>query len=74
MNWSRNKPTQPGAYWIRGNGLSRPALIEVVEEEPGELRCNLHDRTTCDNFDYGYDLIDLSPDFDWSGPLQEQIE
>lgn len=71
--WSSVKPASAGAYWIRGNGLSRPALIEVAEEE-GELRCNLHDRTTCDDFGYGYSLEQLSEKFEFSGPLHVHAE
>lgn len=68
VTWSPVKPIAPGAYWIRGNGLSRPALIEVVHEY-GELRCNLHDRTTCDDFGFGYSIEQLSEEFEFSGPL-----
>lgn len=70
MKFTSLPPAAPGAYWIRGNGLSRTALIEVAEED-GELRCNLHDRTSCDDFGYGYAVEDLSPEFEWCGPLQE---
>ncbi|WP_236232082.1 hypothetical protein [Pseudomonas juntendi] len=66
--WSSVKPASAGAYWIRGNGLSRPALIEVAEED-GELRCNLHDRTTCGDFGYGYSIEQLSENFEFQGPL-----
>lgn len=66
--WSSVKPIVPGAYWIRGNGLSRPALIEVVHEH-GQLRCNLHDRTTCEDFGFGYSIEQLSEKFEFSGPL-----
>lgn len=66
--WSPVKPIAPGAYWVRGNGLSRPALIEVVHEH-GQLRCNLHDRTTCEDFGFGYSIEQLSEKFEFSGPL-----
>lgn len=66
--WTANKPTATGAYWIRGNGLEREALIEVVEDE-SELRCNLHQRTTESDFGYGYSIDQLSNEFEWCGPL-----
>lgn len=68
MAWAPVKPVAPGAYWVRGNGLSRPALIEVAHEY-GQLRCNLHDRTTCDNFGIGYSVEQLSDEFEFCGPL-----
>ena len=66
--WGSSKPSAPGAYWARGNGLVRDALIQVIEEE-GELRCNLHIRTTEDDFRYGYSIDQLSDEFEWLGPL-----
>ena len=66
--WSPVKPVAPGAYWIRGNGLDQEALIQVIDED-GELRCNLHQRTTETDFGYGYAIADLSHDFEWLGPL-----
>lgn len=69
--WSPQKPAAPGAYWIRGNGLSRPALIEVVLEQE-QLRCNLHDRTTCDDFGFGYSIEQLSDKFEFLGPLHTE--
>lgn len=70
MKFRYAKPKIPGAYWVRGNGLTRPALVEVVVDD-GELWCNLHDRTTCDDFDEGYRVSVLSPKFRWHGPLRE---
>lgn len=68
MAWATVKPVAPGAYWVRGNGLSRAALIEVAHEH-GQLRCNLHDRTTCDDFGFGYSVEQLSDEFEFCGPL-----
>ncbi|HBP6689770.1 TPA: hypothetical protein L6B04_16015 [Pseudomonas aeruginosa] len=73
VTWSSQKPAAPGAYWIRGNGLSRPALIEVVLEQE-QLRCNLHDRTTCDDFGFGYSVEQLSEKFEFLGPLGTQVD
>lgn len=69
--WASIKPSSPGAYWVRGNGLERDALIEIIEDE-GELRCNLHQRTTETDFGYGYSIEQLSAEFEWYGPLTEQ--
>lgn len=66
--WTNNKPHMPGAYWIRGNGLDRDSLIEVVDDAGG-LLCNLHQRTTEADFGYGYSIDDLSDEFEWRGPL-----
>ncbi|WP_100633200.1 hypothetical protein [Pseudomonas qingdaonensis] len=66
--WSQIRPAAPGAYWVRGNGLDQDALIQVIDDQ-GELRCNLHQRTTEADFGYGYAVSDLSEDFEWLGPL-----
>lgn len=68
--WTNDKPTQPGAYWVRGNGLQAPALIQVKKDE-GALWCNLHMNTTEPNFGYGYTVEQLSEEFEWYGPLQQ---
>lgn len=66
--WSQIRPAAPDAYWVRGNGLDQDALIQVIDDQ-GELRCNLHQRTTEADFGYGYAVSDLSEDFEWLGPL-----
>lgn len=67
-SWTHEKPTQPGAYWIRGNSLEEPALIQV-KQDCGDLWCNLHMRTTEPDFGYGYSIAQLSDQFEWLGPL-----
>lgn len=71
MTWTNDKPTEPGAYWIRGNGLHMPALVHVRpdEERQGPLRCNLHQVTTEFDMAYSYTIEQLSPEFEWCGPL-----
>lgn len=71
MTWTNDKPTIPGAYWIRGNGLEMPALLHVRpdEEHGGVLSCNLHQRTTEFDMAYSYTIEQLAPEFEWSGPL-----
>lgn len=67
-SWTHAKPTQPGAYWIRGNSLEEPALI-LVKNDCGELWCNLHMSTTEPDFGHGYCIAQLSDQFEWIGPL-----
>lgn len=68
-SWTHDKPTQPGAYWIRGNLLRADALIEVKLVDD-ELWCNLHLVNTEHRIEYGFTIDQLSPDFEWLGPLQ----
>lgn len=72
MNWTTEKPTQPGGYWIRGWNIGsehESALIEVREID-GELRCNLHAvNTHTDDDDFDMWIEDCSPDFEYCGPL-----
>lgn len=72
LKWVNIKPTEPGAYWVRGYVLGRPeckALVEVTEHH-GELFCNLHtvnsDNEGPDAADF---LSDYSDSFEWCGPL-----
>lgn len=66
--WTNSKPEREGAYWLRGNGLEQPALIQV-KMGPDQLECNLHMSTTQPDFGYGYTIAQLSDDFEWLGPL-----
>ncbi|MED5492717.1 MAG: hypothetical protein VYD45_11430 [Pseudomonadota bacterium] len=65
--WTLDKPTVPGAYWVRGNGL--PEALVVVKRDEGELWCNLHMSTTEQNFGYGFTVEQLDDSFEWLGPL-----
>lgn len=65
--WTLDKPTVPGAYWVRGNGL--PEALVVVKCDEGELWCNLHMSTTEQNFGYGFTVEQLDDSFEWLGPL-----
>lgn len=71
-DWTHAKPTQPGAYWIRGNGLARAALIRVAMDQ-GELCCNLHMHTTDHDFAYGYTIAQLDDEFEYLGPLVPEL-
>lgn len=67
-DWTHNKPTLPGAYWIRGNLLLTDALVEVKLVD-GVLWCNLHQVNTELRFGNGFTVEQLNPDFEWLGPL-----
>ncbi|MDH0894660.1 MULTISPECIES: hypothetical protein [unclassified Pseudomonas] len=69
LQWTHHKPDQQGAYWIRGNSLEAPALVQVKLCDDG-LWCNLHIRTTEPNFEYGFSIAQLNDQFEWLGPLQ----
>ena len=71
LHWTKNRPTVPGAYWVRGYWLGRPnkaALVEVRYLD-GELCSNLHCTNSDDDND-GFDtLANHSDKFEWCGPL-----
>jgi len=75
LNWTKDKPTSPGAYWVRGFNVGEkqqtPALVEV-KLVGDELRCNLGENNQ-DPFNDGPSawswLDDLSARFEWCGPL-----
>lgn len=66
--WTHAKPTQAGAYWIRGNLLMEPALVQVKNDR-GQLWCNLHMSTTEPDFRHGFCIVQLSDQFEWIGPI-----
>ena len=66
--WTHEKPTQPGAYWVRGNGLDENALVEVKAHE-GALWCNLHMVNTEPDIKWGYTIAQIHSAFEWLGPL-----
>ncbi|PZE12739.1 hypothetical protein DMX10_14000 [Pseudomonas sp. 57B-090624] len=71
-SWTNQKPTVPGAYYIRGFRLgeedSRPALVEI-DTDGDELICNLHCSNSEDEFSRWDALAVFSGDFEWLGPL-----
>lgn len=72
--WSCNKPSTPGAYWIRGFNLSgntdQSALVHVVfDEDEQVLMVNLHQSTTETDTGYWYEVDDINQVFEWCGPL-----
>lgn len=74
-NWTKNKPTAPGAYYVRGFRLgekeSRPALVEVVRDvkETGNLVCNLNKNNANDKTLDWLFVEEMADHFEWLGPL-----
>lgn len=70
LNWTKSKPTEPGAYWVRGYHIGRrnEAALVVVSERNGELCSNLHS-TNSDNDDEPTPLVNHNTRFEWCGPL-----
>lgn len=69
--WTTEKPTQPGAYRVRGFDIgdaSRTALVEV-KYDGGILCCNLHEKNSEGDMRRWYSVFALSARFEWSGPL-----
>lgn len=72
--WSCDKPSTPGAYWIRGFNLSgnidQSALVHVMlDEDEQVLMVNLHQSATETDTGYWYEVGDINQEFEWSGPL-----
>lgn len=71
LNWTTNKPTTPGAYWVRGYhvGYRDEAALVEVREIDGELCSNLHE-TNSDSANRNFDALAHHNDsFEWCGPL-----
>lgn len=70
-DFTKDKPTVAGAYWVRAPGLKRTSLVEVAPhpEHAPTLLVNLHDYTTTVPSILWYQVDDLSPGFEWCGPL-----
>lgn len=74
MNWKKEKPTVPGAYWVRGFTFpdsGGKALVEV-ENHAGELWSNLHESNSirfADKYSGWTALTDTADHFEWCGPL-----
>lgn len=65
-DWSKTKPVVAGAYRVRGfdsNGTT--ALVEVLRDDDGELRCNIHERNSEDRVDRWCFMDEISDDFEW---------
>lgn len=71
--WSQEKPSIPGAYWVRGFRLgepdSRPALVEVARNDEGEMLCNINEHNTNDETHQWTLVADCADRFEWFGPL-----
>lgn len=80
MGWSRNKPTEPGIYQVRGFNACRPksqqfvATVTVVmgrghKSRKSELMCNLHRSTSEDDLTEWGRLANYDDAFEWRGPF-----
>lgn len=73
--WTKQKPAEEGAYYVRGYDTDRSAthaLVEVMLDNSHELRCNLHESNSDaidDEFSNWSYMDDLSDEFEWIGPL-----
>jgi hypothetical protein len=65
--WRQQKPTEPGAYWLKGNMFRRPELTTLVRVEwfDGALCVVEHDDAESPR---GF-LSEWRDDFLWLGPL-----
>lgn len=75
LTWNHQKPTAPGAYYLRGFRLgedhSRHALVEVATVASGELVCNINERNINDDLRDWPFVAELADRFEWCGPLVE---
>lgn len=71
--WTKQKPTRPGAYYVRGFRLGEegtlPALVEVRMYEAGVLITNIHERNSEDDLNQWSQVSDCADRFEWLGPL-----
>lgn len=67
MDWTKSKPSAPGAYWVRGYHKNDIALVEVSERD-GELCSNIHCINTAKEDHFG-PVEMLSDLIEWCGPL-----
>ena len=70
LAWTRRKPTEPGAYWLRGFEFGNPSAQALVEVRRwrGDLRCNVAECNYDRNYDEWSHVADMGP-FRWCGPL-----
>jgi hypothetical protein len=61
VNWTREKPTKPGWYWVRCGNAVLPRIEEVAERW-GKLYCQ------------GFPAADYHQDWEFAGPIPEPGE
>jgi hypothetical protein len=59
MNWTKKKPIEPGAYWLRNDGWARP--VQIDEDSDGRLI------VWQPGIDFPSRLADLRGE--WAGPI-----
>lgn len=75
--WKRTKPTEPGAYYVRGfnyfdDGKQFFEALVEVRKKGRTLICNLHEENSRPPDSYlnkWSDLDDYDDNFQWCGPL-----
>jgi len=72
LNWTKNKPTEPGAYWVRGwsldAGHEQDLAVVTVTEIDGELCSDVNECNTAWWRDW-LPIENHSDRFEWCGPL-----
>lgn len=67
--WTRNKPTTPGYYLVRGYEVGHneeTACVEVGKDIDGELSCNLHEQNSNpDGVNRGFIVAGLHDGLEW---------
>jgi len=76
--WTNDKPTLPGAYWIKGAEHGNPEQVSLVQidEHHGKLICSIgHDPSDQTNYakEDWYDVTKLDETFQWQGPLKRPM-
>lgn len=73
-SWTKIKPTEQGAYWVKGFNLFRQPRQQVealvhVKMYRGKLIVNLHETNSSNEYENWYCISDLENHFQWCGPL-----
>lgn len=77
--WSKDKPTTPGIYQVRGFNLFVPKNRQVIatvvvavskdKRDKKQLVNNLHESTSEGDHSEWSRLSDMSDEFEWRGPF-----
>lgn len=66
MNWTKDKPTEPGWYWVRTSSPKRePFVAEIAHEAPHGLFLRSGS---------GYGWVQWLPTHEWAGPIPPPSE
>ena len=70
--WKQEKPTEAGAYWLKGNVLNNPDAISLVRVDWYDGELSIVDAENVD--EHRADFSAWRNDFFWQGPLKAEIE